>query len=154
MELLKFTKDYNIDHFKNWFKPEEFMKKIEQKINYGQTYNKWEAFSFKNIIYCKPDFLYDLGKKYCRESNILDMSFVYDSDREVALRKIVAALRKEDLVPDFRTRPFLPHAVVLVAHRDAIGRLLRPLAHLPGDSRERAAEIGSLGLLEGRRHVL
>lgn len=113
MELLKFTKDYRIDHFKNWFKPEEFVRMIEPRINYGQTSRKWEAFSFKNIIYCKPDFLYDLGKKYCRESNIIDMSFVYDSDREAALRKIVAVLRKEDLIPDFLRENYITKKIVV-----------------------------------------
>jgi hypothetical protein len=128
MELLKFTKDYSIDHFKNWFKPEEFMKKIEPKVNYGQTYKKWEAFSFKSIIYCKPDFLYDLGKKYCRESNILDMSFVYDSDREVALRKIVAALRKEDLVPDFlKENHFTKKVVVYFKVGTKVNMIVTPL---------------------------
>ena len=86
---------------------------IEPRVNYGQTSRKWEAFSFKNIIYCKPDFLYDLGKKYCRESNVLDVSFVYDSDREVALRKIVAALRKEGLIPDFLKENHITKKIVV-----------------------------------------
>ncbi len=128
MELLKFTKDYRIDYFKNWFKPEEFVKRIEPKINYGQTYKKWEAFSFKNIIYCKPDFLYDLGKRYCRESNILDMSFVYDSDREVALRKIVAALRKEELVPDFlKENHFTKKVVVYFKVGTKVNMIVTPI---------------------------
>jgi hypothetical protein len=101
MELLKFTSNYKIDHFKNWFMVEEFLKKIEPKVNHGQTYNKCEAFSFRDIIYCQPDFLYNLAKKYCRESNILDMNFIYDSNKQTALRLIVQALRQERLIPDF-----------------------------------------------------
>lgn len=156
MELLKFTRDYRIDHFKNWFKPEEFMKKIESKINYGQTYNKWEAFSFKNIIYCKPDFLYDLGKKYCRESHILDMSFVYDSDREVALRKIVAALRKEDLVPDFlKENHFTKKVVVYFKIGTKVNMIVTPLK-APGSfnmSRIEARKADSLVMVDKVVHM-
>lgn len=101
MELLKFTSNYKIDHFKNWFKVKEFLRKIEPKVNLGQTYSKCEAFSFKDIIYCQPDFLYNLAKKYCRESNVLDINFIYDSNKQTALRLIVKALRHERLIPDF-----------------------------------------------------
>ena len=41
------------------------------------------------------------------------MSFVYDSDREAALRKIVMALRKEDLVPDFLKENYFTMKVVV-----------------------------------------
>jgi hypothetical protein len=156
MELLKFTKDYRIDYFKNWFKPEEFMKKIEPKINYGQTYKKWEAFSFKNIIYCKPDFLYDLGKRYCRESNMLDMSFVYDSDREVALRKIVSALRKEELVPDFlKENHFTKKVVVYFKIGTKVNMIVTPIK-APGSynmSRIEARKSDSLVMVDKVVHL-
>ncbi len=98
-ELLTFTKEYSIMKFEDWFNVETFYKEIEPRINYSQVYGKWDAFTFRGIIYCKPDFVYDTIKKLCREAKALDLSFIYQSEKENALRKTVNKLREAELVP-------------------------------------------------------
>lgn len=99
-ELLKFSTNYKIEPFENWFNTEEFFNKIEPYINVSQTGNKWQAFTFKGIVYCRPDFVYDTVKKMCKENKILDLTFVYESDKEKALRLIVNALKDKNYIPD------------------------------------------------------
>ncbi len=99
-ELLTFTKDYRIVKFEEWFNVETFYREIEPRINYSQTYNKWDAFTFRGVIYCKPDFVYDAVKKLCREANVLDISFIYQSEKENVIRMILNRLREDELVPD------------------------------------------------------
>jgi hypothetical protein len=101
LELIKFSKGYSIIAFEDWFKADDLYKRIESHINYIQSYKRWVAFTFKGIIYCKPDFIYDKAKELCREAKALDATFIYDSEKQNALRKIVAALRKVDVIPDF-----------------------------------------------------
>lgn len=99
-ELLKFSANYKIEPFDQWFNTEEFLNAIEPYINVSQTGNKWQAFTFKGIIYCRPDFVYDTVKKICRENKILDLTFVYESDKEKALRLIVNMLKGKNYIPD------------------------------------------------------
>lgn len=101
MELIRFSKGYSIMSFEDWFKEDELYKSFEPHINYIQSYNKWVAFTFKGIVYCKPDFLYDKAKELCREAKALDVAFIYDSEKQNALRKIVSTLRKTGMIPDF-----------------------------------------------------
>lgn len=100
IELLKFAKEFTVESFNNWFDPMLLLKEIEGIINHIQSKNKWEAFSFKGMAYCKPDFLYEAAKKICREKKILDLTFVYESEKESAMRRIASACREADLVSD------------------------------------------------------
>jgi hypothetical protein len=98
-ELMKFTKEYSIMNFGDWFNTETFYREMEPKINYSPVYGKWDAFTFRGIIYCKPDFIYNTLQKLCKEAKALDLSFIYKSEKENALRKVVNKLREADLVP-------------------------------------------------------
>ncbi len=84
----------------HWFNPDKLLKLIEPHINNIHTGNKWQAFTCKGIVYIRPDFLYDKSKELCRESRSLDLTFIYDSEMENALRIIVSSLRKSNLIPD------------------------------------------------------
>ncbi|KPK35927.1 MAG: hypothetical protein AMK70_04245 [Nitrospira bacterium SG8_35_1] len=100
-ELIKFTKGYSIIPFEEWFKADALYKSIEPHINYIQSYRKWVAFTLKGVVYCKPDFLYDKAKELCREAKALDLTFIYESEKQNALRKVVSTLRKAEKIPDF-----------------------------------------------------
>jgi hypothetical protein len=99
-ELQAFTTNLTIMKFEEWFNIETFFKAIEPRINYSQVYNKWDAITFRGIIYCKPDFVYDTLQKLCKQARALDLSFIYQSERDNALRKTVNKLREAELVPD------------------------------------------------------
>lgn len=98
-ELLKYAKDFSILTLKDWFKPGEFIDKLEPYINVSQG-NKWQAFSFNGTFYCKPDTIYEICKKMCKEKKILDISFVYEAEKEQVIRNILELLRAEGYVSE------------------------------------------------------
>jgi len=99
IELIRFIKDYEIKPFDTWFDTNKFMDLLDPHINMTKN-EKYQVFSFKGIIYSRPDFLYDLTKKLLREIKVIDLTFVYDSEKEHALRLIVNALRTSGVIPD------------------------------------------------------
>lgn len=99
MELIRFTQNYEIKSFDLWFSLEDFLKQLESRINVTAR-GKMEAFSFKGVIYVKPDCLYEVAKQMMFEKRVLDMIFLYESEKENATRKIVTRLRDRDLIPD------------------------------------------------------
>lgn len=99
-EMLKFTPKFDIIKFESWFDIEGFYRIIESRLNYIQSYDQWEGFTFDRIIYCKPSFVFESAKKLCNDKKVIDLTFVYESDRDIALRKTVSILRKNNLIPD------------------------------------------------------
>ncbi len=98
-ELLKYSKDFSIKPFREWFRADDFLKMIEPYINVSQSGNKWQAFTFKGVIYCRPDYIYDTVKKMCRENKVLDLSFAYEAEKENVLKMIINELANRKLHP-------------------------------------------------------
>ncbi len=99
MELVRFTQNYSIQSFNEWFVVDEFLKYLEQKINVTAQ-GKWDVFSFKGIVYVKLDLLYETVKKLAFDKKVLDVNLLYESEKENVTRKIVEKLREQSLVPD------------------------------------------------------
>lgn len=106
MELVRFTQNYSIEKFDSWFKVDEFLKAFKDKVNVTAK-GKVDVFLFKGIIYTKPDSLYEVAKQLMFEKKVLDMLFLYESEKENAVRKIVEKLRKENLIPDIIQEPYI-----------------------------------------------
>lgn len=99
LELAAHTRSYQIKPFDDWFDLKEYLTKyIAPAVNVDKT-GKWNAFSFKGTIYAKPDWMLEQARRMCRDKHILDMTFIYDSEKESATRMVVSALRKENLTP-------------------------------------------------------
>ena len=99
MELLRFARSFTIKPFEEWFEVEGLLKLIEPHINHLQK-NKWKAFSFRGVVYCLPDLLYEKTRELLRENKILDLTFIYGFEKENALRRIVGILRQSGYIPD------------------------------------------------------
>lgn len=99
MELVKFTQNYSIKSFDEWFNIDEFLADFATKINVTVK-GKWETFSFKGIIYVKPELLYEIAKKQMFDKKTIDMLMIYDTEKENALRKIISKLREKSFIPD------------------------------------------------------
>jgi len=99
MELLKFTSQYEIKPFESWFNVDTFLEELKNYINVTQM-NKWEAFSYNGVVYCRPELIFSIAKKMCRDAKVLDLAFVYESEKETVFRLVVSALRKENCIPD------------------------------------------------------
>ncbi|MCX5813961.1 MAG: hypothetical protein NT178_15650 [Proteobacteria bacterium] len=95
MELITFSIGYEIKPFKAWFDVDEFLKMLEPDINTDKNRkNKHKAFSFRGIIYARPDYLYELAKNLCNDKKALDLTFVYELETENAIRLVANALMK------------------------------------------------------------
>ncbi len=127
LELIKFTKNLEIIPFEKWFSVDDFYAAIEPYINCIQSKNKWHAFTFKGTIYCKPDFLYETAKDLCRNAKVLDLSFVYESEKETVLRTVVNALRKSELIPDFLNSNHYARKFAIKAPMGSTNIILTPL---------------------------
>jgi len=100
MELLASVKDLTIKPFDQWFDPQKLVNLIEPHVNRLISGEKWKAFSYKGIVYCLPDFLYEKTKELCRKLKVLDLMFIYESEKETALRQVARSLREKGYVPD------------------------------------------------------
>lgn len=98
-ELAAHTQSYEIKPFEKWFSVKNFITKyIAPMVNVDKT-GKWNAFSFKGTIYARPDWIYEQARRMCHDEKILDMKFVYSSEKDNVIRIVVSAMRKENLTP-------------------------------------------------------
>jgi len=98
-ELTYFSKEYSIKPFKEWFNAEMFLRLIESDTNYLKK-GRWKAVSYQGVVYCFPEYLYQTGRKLCRNSKALDLAFMPESERGHAIKMIIDELRKHGFVSD------------------------------------------------------
>jgi hypothetical protein len=99
-ELLKLSQNSKIAPLSSWFSLEEFYKRLEPHINFAKGSFGWKAFSFRGVIYCKPEVIYEIAKDLCTEFYIIDLIFLDESLRDKAIDQVVRYLRDHDMVPD------------------------------------------------------
>ncbi len=75
-----------------WFDAGECLSMLAPHVNVSQT-NKWKAFTHGSVVYCQPDFLYETARELAVKKGVMDILVYRLSDKEVALRKIIASLR-------------------------------------------------------------
>ena len=98
-ELATYTRSYSIKAFEEWFNLKTYlMDHIAPGVNVNQT-GKWNAFSFRGTIYARPDWLWEQARKMCQDEKMLDMTFIYTSEKDNAIRLIVSAMRKANITP-------------------------------------------------------
>ncbi len=100
MELAGSVGECEVMPFERWFDPERFLKEyVAPEINVAQT-NKWQAFTLKGVVFVRPEFLFEGVKRMCRDMKVLEMGFVYESEKDGMVRRIVARLREGGYVHD------------------------------------------------------
>jgi len=70
---------------------------IRMEINASQE-QQWKAFSLGNIVYCRPELLYDAAKKYAWDLKIISILLVRLTDRAKAIKTVVDSLRSINAV--------------------------------------------------------
>jgi len=98
MELLSFTKDYEIKPFQDWFSPAVFIERVLKNANVTDRNGRWNSFTFQGILYTTTDHVYSTVKDLCNEKKILDDLFLYHTDKDSAMRRIIQHLRKADRI--------------------------------------------------------
>jgi hypothetical protein len=93
-ELVQSLKGYELLPFERWFDAGRFLREyVRPGVNVAQT-NKWQAFTLKGCVFVRPEFLYEAAKKMCREMRVLEVGFVYETEQDGMIRRIVTRLRE------------------------------------------------------------
>ncbi|MEM3793345.1 MAG: HD domain-containing protein [Candidatus Bathyarchaeia archaeon] len=153
MELVSFTAGYRIEPFEKWFSVDGFLSKIEPAINVTAR-GKWDAFTFRGIVYLRPEFVYETVKDMMFDLNVLDMLMMYESERDTAVKAVVAKLRERGLIPDllgegYATRKFEIRMKMQLKKQVQVLIPVRVEPFLPGiDEIERRKAGSALELIE------
>jgi len=115
-EILKLSQNSKVAPLSSWFSLEEFYKRLEPHINFARGAYGWKAFSFRGIIYCRPELIYKTVKDLCVEFYIVDLMFLDDSARDKAIDKVVRYLRDHDMIPDELTVNRFTRRYVIKTH--------------------------------------
>lgn len=147
-ELLKLSQNSKVAPLNSWFRLEEFYKRLEPHINYSRGPGNWKAFSFRDIVYCRPELIYKIAKGLCEEAYIVDLMFLDGSALEKALDKIVGQLRDYNMIPDqLKTTRFVGRYVIKTHNYRSYKVILTPVKPV-GFYNMRELESRKIGFLE------
>jgi hypothetical protein len=97
-ELARATSGFEVMPLEQWFDTSRFLKEyILPDVNRAQR-DTWKAFILKGILFVRPDALYESASQMGRDMKKLDMCFIYTSEQEQAMRRIVKILRENGLI--------------------------------------------------------
>lgn len=150
-ELHGFTSQFKEISTEEWFDVEKFIEKIAYSVNDLRN-GKWKAFSFRGLVYCRSELVYKIAKKMCAEAKALDLTFVYESEEENALHRIVGILKDKDYVADV----LLPgRSIVMISIKSPTGHRKFNVVPLRGDRFKDYGQLESkkFGYLESIKEV-
>jgi len=96
-ELLHLRPGFREAPVREWFNIHELAERIAPHVNHLRG-GCWKAFSFKNLVYCRPDLIYKKAQQLCLDAKVIDIRFIYESEKDLALKEIVDILRENDLI--------------------------------------------------------
>lgn len=151
MELLKFTSSFSVKSTEEWFDVAGLIGLIEPHVNILKR-GRWTAFTFNGVVFCHPDLVYEMTKNLCREAKAIDLTFVYESEKENALRRVAGILKEKDYLVDVLRQN---HYAAKVEVRSASGRKRFVLVPIKGEFFGGMPEIEKrkTGYLESIREV-
>jgi hypothetical protein len=127
-ELLKLSENSKVAPLGSWFSLEKFYKRLEPHINFSKGAAGWKAFTFKGFVYCRPDLICQISKDLCKESDIVDLTFLDESALEEVLDKVFRHLRDHDMIPDhFKTNRFSRRYVIKTCIGHSYKAMLTPV---------------------------
>jgi len=97
LELLHLRPEFREAPVREWLNIHELAERISPHVNHLRG-GGWQAFSFKNFVYCRPDLIYKKAQQLCLEAKVIDIRFIYESEKDQALKEIVDILRENDLI--------------------------------------------------------
>jgi hypothetical protein len=95
-EIELYRKDFVFLEWSEWFSPQQLLEAIKPEINViaPHTKNQWQAFSFKGVVYAKPDILINKTIELAKAKKVFDMRLLRSQrDQEAALRPIMNSLK-------------------------------------------------------------
>jgi len=96
MEIELYRKDFVFLEWSEWFSPQDLLEAIKSEINViaPHTKNQWQAFSFKGVVYAKPEILINKTIELAKAKKVFDMRLLRSQrDIDAALRPIMNSLK-------------------------------------------------------------
>jgi len=77
---------------KQWLEAGEFLRFLSEKVNVIDTAHGsyCGAFTWKNIVFCRPDTLFEIARTLAIKTGVIDMDFYHPRDREERRKVLVA----------------------------------------------------------------
>ena len=98
-EVAEISKMVSSKDWAEWYDIHDFLSMIKPHINNIKSgNNKWYAFSYGGIVYCRPDLIYKTAQKLAKAKNVIDMSLILPLNKKDVLIKIVDRLRESDML--------------------------------------------------------
>ncbi|MCR4288154.1 MAG: HD domain-containing protein [Deltaproteobacteria bacterium] len=152
-ELLKFAGALSVMPMEKWLDPVRLVKFLQPNINVLKD-GRWQAFSFGGLVYCNPGFLYEQAKLLCRDAKALDLVVIYESEKEVALRRMTGILRQAGYIPDMLRQNYYARKFEIVAAAGKKRFVLIPLKGEHFNLQElEARKIGYLSSIRGVKYL-
>lgn len=99
LEFLSFAKGFDLKLFDAWFDTSVFIAQLLAGTNVsGENRTPWRSFTHRGVLYADSDYVYELARTMCYSKKVLDDLFMYKSDKDRALLRIIAKLRREQLI--------------------------------------------------------
>jgi hypothetical protein len=143
----------HIMDFNDWFDPDELFNKIKSSINYSRGNIGWKAFTFRGLIYCKPNYLYDVLAQMSLDKNIIDIRLHYRWFQDQMLLMLVDRLKDLRIIPDHIGEGYYKRTYEVSFYNGANYRIALIPLHPPIDFPMGEIEMRKAGILEIIRSV-
>ena len=107
-EVAMVSQTYEIKKWDDWFTVPQFLAMVEPLINVtsgkgrsATTRNAdWVGFSHQGVIYCHTTGLYRIVKEFAKQTKVIDIHLLRQSDREHVMRTLAASLQQAGVLAD------------------------------------------------------
>lgn len=101
MELLRFAAGYSVKPFRQWFSIDDLFNHMMPDINVARDQGgSIRIFSHNGIIYAKPVYLYEITRVMMHDNSIIDLTFIYKSEYNTAMRYIVNTMKEAGFITE------------------------------------------------------
>jgi len=96
-EVLLYKKDFVLKEWSEWFSLPDLLESLKNEINVvaPTMKNRWKAFSFNGVVYCKPEALIDKTIEQAKAKKVFDIRLIHTNrNMEAAMLPIVSSLKE------------------------------------------------------------
>ena len=100
LEVVRVTKNLTLKPWESWFEVQGILDRLKDRINIVQRNRACDAFTLKSVVYCQPDAVFRALQDYAKAEQVIDLTLIRSSDREMVLRRVVGAFREAGVLAD------------------------------------------------------
>ena len=103
LEISQHLSDFSIKPFESWFSVKELLDDLAEVVNEDRFGSKWYAFSFKDIIYVRPEKLVELADEQRKRKKVLCEELLGEKEKYQIVYKILEILQAEKILIEGKT---------------------------------------------------